>query len=130
MVRSSVDLPAPDRPITPTKPPGAMENDALSTAALVPKRHVKPSTTSMSCSSTQLPPPLAPVSNSYVTAAPHCGDRPHLRFRHVSVMLLSSSPSMTCTLNPASASPMETSLAGKMLSIEPTIDPIAKLQQT
>src|SRR6266404_2804750 len=47
IVRSSVDLPAPERPITPMKPPGATENDALSTAALVPKRHVKPSTTSI-----------------------------------------------------------------------------------
>src|SRR3981189_1113473 len=47
IIRSSVDLPAPERPITPTKPPGAIENDALSTAAFVPKRHVKPSTTSM-----------------------------------------------------------------------------------
>src|SRR6202035_169701 len=50
IIRSSVDLPAPDRPITPTKPPGAIEKDALSTAAFVPKRHVKPSTTSMQCS--------------------------------------------------------------------------------
>src|SRR5664279_3944785 len=47
MVLNSVDLPAPERPITPMKPPGATENDALSTAAFVPKRHVKPSTTSM-----------------------------------------------------------------------------------
>src|SRR5882762_8453666 len=47
IIRNSVDLPAPERPITPTKPPGAIENDALSTAAFVPKRHVKPSTTSM-----------------------------------------------------------------------------------
>src|ERR1035438_895564 len=90
MVRSSVDLPAPDRPITPTKPPGAMENDALSTAAFVPKRHVKPSTTSMPCSSAQLAPPLAPVFNSYVTAALHCGDRPHRcrlsRLRHAIVI--------------------------------------------
>lgn len=37
---------------------------------------------------------------------------------------------MTCTLNPAWALPMEISLAGKMLSFEPTIDPTAKLQQT
>ena len=49
-MRSSVDLPAPERPITPTKLPGSIENDALSTAAFVPKRHVKPSTTSMQCS--------------------------------------------------------------------------------
>jgi hypothetical protein len=49
-MRSKVDLPAPERPITPTKEPGAMEKDALSTAAFVPKRHVKPSTTSMQCS--------------------------------------------------------------------------------
>ena len=45
-------------------------------------------------------------------------------------MMLSSSPSMTCTLNPAWALPMEISLAGKMLSFEPTIDPTAKLQKT
>jgi hypothetical protein len=50
IMRNRVDLPAPERPITPTKEPGAMENDALSTAAFVPKRHVKPSTTSMQCS--------------------------------------------------------------------------------
>ena len=49
-MRSRVDLPAPERPITPTKLPGAIENDALSTAVFVPKRHVKPSTTSMQCS--------------------------------------------------------------------------------
>jgi hypothetical protein len=47
IIRSKVDLPAPDRPITPTKPPGAIENDALSTAAFAPNRHVNPSTTSM-----------------------------------------------------------------------------------
>jgi hypothetical protein len=50
IIRSSVDLPAPDRPITPTKLPGATANEALSTAAFVPKRHVKPFTTSMPCS--------------------------------------------------------------------------------
>ena len=49
-MRSKVDLPAPERPITPTKLPGATENDALSTAVFVPKRHVNPSTTSMQCS--------------------------------------------------------------------------------
>src|SRR5258708_10707136 len=47
IMRSKVELPAPERPITPMKPPGATEKDALSTAALVPKRHVNPSTTSM-----------------------------------------------------------------------------------
>jgi len=46
-MRSKVDLPAPERPITPMKPPGATEKEALSTAALVPKRHVNPSTTSI-----------------------------------------------------------------------------------
>src|ERR1700677_5389598 len=51
IIRSIVDLPAPERPITPTKLPGGIENEALSTAALVPNRHVKPSTTSMYCSS-------------------------------------------------------------------------------
>src|SRR5882757_7366732 len=47
IMRSKVDLPAPERPITPMKPPGATEKEALSTAALVPKRHVNPSTTSI-----------------------------------------------------------------------------------
>jgi hypothetical protein len=36
--------------MTPMKAPGATEKEALSTAALAPKRHVKPSTTSMQCS--------------------------------------------------------------------------------
>src|SRR5579883_1092500 len=68
MVRSSVDFPAPERPITPTKLPGATEKEALSTAALAPKRHVKPSTTNMRCSGLHpLRPPLALVSYSFVT---------------------------------------------------------------
>ena len=53
-MRSKVDLPAPERPITPMKPPGATENDALSTAVFVPKRHVNPSTTSMQRSGNNL----------------------------------------------------------------------------
>src|SRR5215471_19259291 len=50
MVLSSVDLPAPERPITPINPPLATEKEAPSSAAFVPKRHVKPSTTNMYCS--------------------------------------------------------------------------------
>jgi len=60
IVRSSVDLPAPERPITPTKPPGTTEKDALSTAAFVPKRHVRPSTTSIHFSR-RLEPFLFPI---------------------------------------------------------------------
>src|SRR5271166_5396208 len=69
MVRSRVDLPAPERPITPMKAPGATEKEALSTAAFAPKRHVKPSTTNIRRSSPlALRPPLALVFYSFVTA--------------------------------------------------------------
>jgi phosphonate metabolism protein (transferase hexapeptide repeat family) len=44
-------------------------------------------------------------------------------------MLLSSSPPMTCTPKPLGVA-VEVRLAGKMLSVEPTIDPTAKLQDT
>src|SRR6266700_3414625 len=77
MVLSKVDFPAPDRPITPTKPPGETENEALSTAAFVPKRHVKPSTTSMQCSRVPRPSSLALGFNSRVTVALQCGIHPH-----------------------------------------------------
>jgi hypothetical protein len=49
--------------------------------------------------------------------------------RHASVMLLSSRPPMTCAPAPW-VSLVEVRLAGKMLSVEPTIDPTAKLQET
>src|SRR5690348_10900697 len=77
IIRSSVDLPAPERPITPRKLPGATENDALSTAAFVPKRHVKPSTTNMQSSTASPCPSLSPGFYSCVTALPRCSDRPH-----------------------------------------------------
>src|ERR1700754_3191339 len=103
IIRSSVDFPAPDRPMTPTKPPGAIENEALSTAALVPNRHVKPSTTSMYCSSKPdaaladgyLALSLARGFYSYVTVVQRRGCRPHAHDRHPVVMLSSSSPPMT-----------------------------------
>src|SRR5262249_43855915 len=82
MVRSSVDLPAPERPITPTKEPGATEKEALSTAAFVPKRHVKPSTTNIRCSGPFVfGPPLALVFYSRVTVALRCDYDPHRKAR-------------------------------------------------
>jgi hypothetical protein len=48
---------------------------------------------------------------------------------HALVMLLSSRALMTCTLTPW-VSLVEVRLAGKMLSVEPTIDPTTKLQET
>src|SRR5579862_5546264 len=97
MVRNRVDLPAPERPITPTKLPGATEKDALSTAALAPKRHVKPSTTNMRCCSGPHPlqPPLALVSYSFVTGRMGLRQRSTRRERpsrkcHPSVKLSSS----------------------------------------
>src|SRR5258707_8771649 len=78
IIRSKVDLPAPERPITPTKPPGSMAKEALSTAAFAPKRHVKPSTTSMQCSRrVTVRPALTPEFYSRVTIALRCGNRPH-----------------------------------------------------
>src|SRR5262245_56128948 len=77
IMRRRVDLPAPERPITPTNLPGAIEKEALSTAALVPKRHVKPSTTSMQCSTrVVLAQSLTPVFYSYVTRVLRCGSCP------------------------------------------------------
>src|ERR1700748_2832042 len=78
MVRSKVDLPAPERPITPTKEPGATEKEALSTAAFVPKRHVKPSTTSIRSSGPpRFRPPLALLFYSCVTARLRCSCAPY-----------------------------------------------------
>jgi phosphonate metabolism protein (transferase hexapeptide repeat family) len=45
-------------------------------------------------------------------------------------MTLSSIPSMTCGLLDQSGSLLGTRMAGKMLSVEPTVDPSAKLQDT
>src|ERR1700756_5531848 len=47
IIRSKVDLPAPDRPITPTKRPRSMESETPSTAVFDPKRRVRFSITSM-----------------------------------------------------------------------------------
>src|ERR1700758_4033708 len=89
MVRSSVDFPAPERPITPTKPPGATEKEALSTAAFEPKRDVKPSTTTMRASGPHpLRPPLALVFYSFVTAV--AASRAPRRPRHGNVIVPSS----------------------------------------
>ncbi len=46
-IRSSVDLPAPDRPITPTKLPGTIARLTSSTAVLEPKRRETPLISSM-----------------------------------------------------------------------------------
>src|SRR5260370_30207625 len=79
IMRSKVDLPAPERPITPMNAPGATEKEALSTAALVPKRHVKPSTTSMQCSK-RLAVPIASVRILQLCdIALRCGNRPQQR---------------------------------------------------
>src|SRR5690349_22362244 len=42
IARSSVDLPAPDRPITPTNPPSATSRVKSATATLSPKRLFRP----------------------------------------------------------------------------------------
>ncbi len=42
IMRSSVDLPAPERPTTPTKLPGSIARDTSSTASLPPKRRLTP----------------------------------------------------------------------------------------
>src|SRR5271166_6522633 len=47
IIRRSVDLPAPERPMTPTNLPDSMSSDTLSTAALEPYRRVRPSMYSM-----------------------------------------------------------------------------------
>lgn len=67
IIRSMVDLPAPERPITPTKLPGPTENEALSTAVLVPKRHVKPSPPACNAPDACRASWLAYGFNSYVT---------------------------------------------------------------
>src|SRR6202049_204093 len=116
--------------MTPTNPPGAIEKDALSTAALVPKRHVKPSTTSMQCSRT----PSLIIANDWIRQL--CDRRATVRSLstpeecHRSVMTLSSSPLMTCRLPDQPGSLVGIRMAGKMLSVEPTIDPSAKLHDT
>src|SRR5689334_10351550 len=96
MVRSRVDLPAPERPITPMKLPGATEKDALSTAAFAPKRHVKPSTTSIPIPELTRDQWLSPGFYKCVTALPRCGIRPHPPQRHADVTRLSSTPPMRC----------------------------------
>ena len=47
IMRSSVDLPAPEGPITPTNWPFGISRDTPSTARLRPKSRVKPSSTNM-----------------------------------------------------------------------------------
>ena len=47
IIRSSVDLPAPERPITPTKLPGRISSDSVSTAVFAPYRRDNPSMVSI-----------------------------------------------------------------------------------
>src|SRR5947207_1375335 len=74
-------------------------------------------------------PPLKQGFYSCVTVALRCGDHPHLLCRHRFVMTSSSSAPMTCT-SASLPSLMEARMAGKMLSVEPTIDPSAAVRES
>ena len=86
----------------------------------------------MQCSRAASPcrPSLAAGFYSCVTSALRCGDRPHPACCHASVMTLSSSAPMTCAHPDTSIIVTELAMAGKMLSVEPTIDPTASVHDS
>ncbi len=126
IMRSSVDLPAPERPITPIKLPRGTENDALSTAVLLPNRQVSSSTTSIPSprACPMLGQRLTRESYSYVTAgacSAHqgCRQQPFCR-RHPNVIDLSF-------LVPKKLAPQDQDsirVMSKTLSATPLIHPI------
>ena len=137
IIRSRVDLPAPERPITPTKLPGAIENEALSTAAFVPNRHVKPSTTSMHCSRKPdrrigaiwsiASVRMLQLCDSRVAVRPSSTDWIVVIQRHAYVIktvddVRDDGNHLHHRWKPA--------MAGKKLSVEPTIDPTAKVNES